>query len=149
MLKTGDNPQGTEQAVFDDMAKGMKEDRAKFFGGFFKDFCAVNLITHPVSTELIQWCTGVAMRASLKATLACAKSFATTDFGPDLPAFKVRTLIIHGTADKTVPIDAAGRAAATAISHSTLVEYEGAAHGLFATEKARFTKDLLDFIRRY
>jgi pimeloyl-ACP methyl ester carboxylesterase len=148
MLKTSDNPHGTEQAVFDDMAAGMKEDRAKFFAGFFKDFFGVGWISHPVSDELIQWARSVAMQAGLKATLECAKSFATTDFRKDLPAFNVPTLIIHGTGDKTVPIDAAGRAAAKGISKSTLVEYDGAPHGLFATEKNRFTKDLLDFLGR-
>ena len=86
------------------------------------------------------------MQASLQATLECAKSFATTDFRPDLAAFKVPTLIIHGTDDKTVPIDASGRAAAKGISQATLTEYEGAPHGLFATEKDRLTRDLLQFL---
>ena len=148
MLKTSDNPDGTEQAVFDKMAQAMKEDRAKFFAGFFKDFFGVSMVSHAVSEPVLEWARSVSMQASLKATLECAKSFATTDFRGDLPAFKVPTLIIHGTGDKTVPIDAAGRAAAKGISQSTLVEYDGAAHGLFATEKARFTKDLLDFLGR-
>ncbi len=148
MLKTADNPDGTDEAVFDQMTRGMKEDRAKFFAGFFKDFFGVGLIAHPVSDELMQSCVNVAMQASLRATLECAKSFASTDFRADLSAFKVPTLIIHGTADKTVPIDAAGRAAAKGIIGSTLIEYEGAPHGLFATEKDRFTKDLLSFLRQ-
>ncbi len=148
MLKTSDNPTGTDQAVFEKMTLGIKEDRAKFFAGFFKDFFGVGMISHPVSDELIGWACSVSMQASLKATLECAKSFATTDFRGDLGAFKVPTLIIHGTADKTVPIDPAGRAAAKGIRNSTLVEYDGAPHGLFATEKERFTKDLLDFIRQ-
>ena len=63
------------------------------------------------------------MQASLKATLECAKAFATTDFRADLPSFRMPTLILHGTADKTVPIDATARPAAAAIPHSTLVEY--------------------------
>jgi len=46
-----------------------------------------------------------------------------------------------------VPIDAAGRAAARGIAQSQLIEYEGAPHGLFATEKERLTRDLLNFIR--
>ena len=146
MLKTSDNPDGTEQAVFDKMAEGMKEDRAKFFAGFFKDFFGVNLLSHPASTELMEWARSVSMQASLKATLACAKSFASTDFRPDLAAFKVPTLIIHGTDDKTVPIDASGRAAARGISQATLIEYEGAPHGLFATEKDRLALDLLQFL---
>ena len=146
MLKTSDNPDGTDQAVFDKMAEGIKEDRAKFFAGFFKDFFGVNLLSHPASAELMEWARSQAMQASLKATLACAKSFASTDFRPDLAAFKVPTLIIHGTDDKTVPIDAAGRAAASGIAQATLIEYDGAPHGLFATEKDRLTLDLLQFL---
>lgn len=147
MLKTPDNPDGTDASVFDEMTKGMKEDRAKFFAGFFKDFFGVGIVSHPVSAELIEWARTVSMQAGLKPTLACAKAFATTDFRPDLAAFKVPTLIIHGTGDKTVPIDAAGRAAAKGIANSTLIEYDGAPHGLFATHKSRFTKDLLAFVK--
>ena len=145
MLKTDDNPDGTDEAVFAKMTQGMKDDRAKFFAGFFKDFFGVVLLGHPVSAELMQSAVNVAMQASLRATPECAKSFATTDFRADLSAFNVPTLIIHGTADKTVPIRASGRAAAAGIANSTLIEYDGAPHGLFATDKVRLTKDLLDF----
>ena len=147
MLKTPDNPQGSEQSVFDGMREGILEDRAKFFHGFFKDFFGVGILSHPVSEPLMQWAQSMAMQASLKATLECAISFASTDFRADLTAFTKPTLIIHGTDDKTVPIEAAGRAAARAIGHSTLIEYAGAAHGLFATHKARLNSDLLAFLR--
>ena len=147
MLKTDSNPDGTDAAVFDTITQGIEQDRAQFFAGFFKDFYGVGLLSSPVSDELLQWSWTMAMQASLKATLACAKSFATTDFRPDLSAFSVPTLIIHGTSDKTVPIDAAGRAAARGIANSTLLEYDGAPHGLFATDKERMTQDLLAFIR--
>jgi len=148
MLKTDDNPKGTPKAVFDKMVQGMREDRAEFFGKFFEDFYGVGMLSSPVSEEVIDWSRQVAMLASLKATLASAASFATTDFRPDLAAFKVPTLIIHGTGDKTVPIDAAGRAAAKGIAGSILLEYDGAAHGLLVTEKERVTSDLLDFLQR-
>lgn len=148
MLKTDDNPDGVDQAVFDGMAQGIKADRAEFFGSFFDNFFGVGLLTSPVSDELLEATRQVAMQASLKATLACIQSFGSTDFRPDLPAFRVPTLVIHGTADKIVSIDNAGRAAARGIAQSTLLEYEGAPHGLFATEKNRLTQDLLDYIRR-
>jgi pimeloyl-ACP methyl ester carboxylesterase len=148
MLKTDDNPDGTDQSVFDDMAAGIIKDRAAFFADFMKSFFGVGMLSHPVSEEIIEWCRTLAMQASLKATLDCAKAFSTTDFRSELAAFKVPTLIIHGTSDKTVPIDAAGRAAARGIARSSLIEYEGAPHGLFVTEKARLTQDLLDFIRK-
>ena len=148
MLKTADNPNGTEQAAFDKMALAMKDDRAAFFAAFFKDFFGVGLMTKPVSAEVLQWACNVSMQAGLKGTLECAKSFSSTDFRPDLAAFKVPTLVIHGTADKTVPIDAAGRAAAQGIAHAQLIEYDGAPHGLFATHKERFSEDLLRFLGR-
>jgi non-heme chloroperoxidase len=147
MLKTADNPIGTDQAVFAKMGEGMKKDRAKFFASFFEDFYGVGMISSPVSDEVVEWSRSVAMQAGLKATLACANSFATTDFRGDLPAFRVPTLVIHGTSDKTVPVEL-GRAAAKGIAGATLIEYDGAPHGLFASEKERLTQDLLDFIRR-
>lgn len=146
MLKTDDHPDGTDELVFAKMAQAIKDDRPKFFAGFFKDFFGVGLLGHPVSAELLHSAVNVAMQASLKATLECAHSFATTDFRPDLAAFTVPTLIIHGNADKTVPIRASARAAAAGIANSTLIEYDGAPHGLFVTDRVRLTKDLLDFV---
>ena len=64
------------------------------------------------------------------------------------PVSKVPTLIIHGTEDKTVPIDASSRAAAKGIAGSTLLEYEGAPHGLFATHKDGLSSDLAEFLVR-
>ncbi len=147
MLQTDDNPHGVPAPLFAQMTVGMKQDRAQFFAGFFKSFYGVGVIKHPVSNELMENSLDVAMQASLKATLACAEAFGTTDFRPDLASFTVPTLIIHGTADQTVPIDATGRAAAKAIPHAKFIEYDGAPHGLFATEKERLTGDLLAFLR--
>lgn len=101
-----------------------------------------------VSPELLDWARGVALQGSLRATLGCLRAFSGTDFRPDLKAFTLPTLLIHGTGDRTVPIEASSRLAAQGIAGSQLIEYEGAPHGLFATHKARLTRDLLDFIGR-
>lgn len=147
MLKTDDNPNGVDQSVFDGMGEAILSDRPKFFADFFKDFYGVGLMSRPVSDEFLQWTRSIAMQASLKATLACAGSFATTDFRPDLSAITVPTLIIHGTDDATVPIDASGRPAAKAIASATLQEYDGAPHGLFATHKEQLESDLIAFLK--
>ena len=147
MLKTADNPNGVPQAMFDQMTAGMKKDRAQFFAGFFKTFFGEGLLAKPVSDELMESARDVALMAGLKPTLACAKAFATTDFRPDLEAFKVPTLIIHGTEDKTVPIDATGRVLAKKIAQAKLIEYDGAPHGVFASHKEQLTQDLLAFLR--
>lgn len=104
MLQTADNPAGVEQAVFDQMAAGMREDRAKFFSGFFKQFYGVGVVKRPVSDEVLEWSRSVAMQAGLRPTLACAEAFATTDFRPDLAALRVPTLVLHGAEDPCLPL---------------------------------------------
>lgn len=148
MLKTDDNPNGVDEAVFDRMTEAVLTDRAAFFTNFFKEFYGVGILSKPVSDEYMQWTRSVAMQASLKATLACAKSFATTDFRADLEAVTVPTVVIHGTQDQTVPIDASGRPAAKGIASAVLKEYEGAPHGLFATHKEDLAADLLEFLNQ-
>ena len=129
MLQTEDNPDGVPQSVFDTMTEGMKEDRAHFFSGFFKDFFGVGWVSAPVSDEVLMNAWRQTMMAGLRPTLAAAKAFATTDFRPDLKSFTVPTLVIHGTADKTVPIDATGRVVAAQVPNAELIEYDGSPHG--------------------
>jgi pimeloyl-ACP methyl ester carboxylesterase len=116
--------------------------------GFFEKLFAVTVESQPVCPQLLEWARSVSMQPSLKATLDCAKSFTTTDFRGELATFKEPTLIIHGTDDQIVPIDASSRLTAKGIAQSTLLEYDGAPHGLFATHKERLTTDLLDFLKR-
>lgn len=106
------------------------------------------MLNHPASQEVLEWSRSISMSANLKATLACAGAFSSTDFCTDLSAIKVPTFIIHGTDDETVPIEASCRAAASAIPNSQLIEYEGSPHGLLITEKQRFTNDLLNFLQK-
>ena len=146
MLKTDDNPDGVPQATFDEMTAGMKKDREHFFAGFFKSFYGEGLLTDAVSDEVLMNSWRQAMMAGLRPTLAAAEAFATTDFRPDLASFTVPTLVIHGTRDATVPIDATARVVAARVPGARLIEYDGSAHGLFATDKERLVGDLLDFL---
>ena len=148
MLKDDSNPDGVDGAVFEDKMKApIRQDRAHFMAGFAKQFYGEGLVSRPVSQEVLQHFQMMAMMAGLPGTLACIDSFGKTDFRPDLAAFTVPTLIIHGTGDKTVPIDPSARSAAKGIAQATLVEYEGEPHGLNVTVKDRLTDDLLTFVR--
>lgn len=147
MSRTDDHPAGVDPSVFEQMIDGLKRDRAHFFADFFPSFYGVGLLSHSVSQEVIDWSRSVAMQASLRATLQCVEAFAKTDFRAELAAFTVPTLIVHGTGDQTVPIDATARAAARLIPQARLIEYDGAPHGLLATHKEKITSDLLDFLR--
>jgi len=146
LLKSDDNPEGVPEEQFEAMREGIRKDRAAFFESFFKTFFGVGFIAHPVSDSQLNLAWTMAMQAGLLPTLATLDAFAGTDFRPDLAAIDVPTLIIHGTSDKTVPIEPTGRAAAAAIPGARLIEYDGAPHGLFATEKDRLSRDLIEFL---
>ncbi|MHA6317276.1 alpha/beta fold hydrolase [Altererythrobacter sp. CAU 1778] len=143
MLKTDDNPEGVPQSTFDEMTQGMKDDFRAFFTDFFKSFYG----SKP-SDEERHWAWQTTMHASQYATLQSAAAFATTDFRPDLPSLTVPTLVIHGTEDETVPIDATGRAVAEQVPSAELIEYDGEPHAVFATQTERLGDDLLAFLGR-
>ena len=146
LLKTADNPEGVDRSVFDQMIQQLQADRPHFLASFGKAFFGAGLLTSPVSAELLEWCRGMALQGSPLATLDCVRTFSETDFRADLAAIRVPTLVIHGTSDGTVPLEVSGRRAAAAIAGARLVEYEGAPHGLFYTEKDRLNADLTAFI---
>jgi pimeloyl-ACP methyl ester carboxylesterase len=147
VVQTDDNPEGVPESKLHAMTEMMKQDRASFMQGFFKTFFGVGVISHPVSDEVLMNAWRQAMMAGLRPTLAAAKAFSYTDFRPDLKSFDgVPTLCIHGTADETVPIGATGKVVADRVPSARLIEYEGSPHGIFATDKERFAKDLVDFL---
>ena len=147
LLKTADHPDGADRSVFDQMVSGLASDRPHFLATFGKLFYGVGLLTSPVSSEVLDWTLWMAMQASPIATTDCVRAFSETDFRPDLAAFTIPTLVIHGDADTTVPAAITGKAAAAGIAGSIYKEYPGAPHGLFMTEKDRLAADLLEFIR--
>jgi len=147
MLDTSDIADRVDMTGFERMTHGIKTDRANYWEGFFKDFFGVGMLTHPVSREVVEWARAMSMQSGLLPTLACAKAFTMTDFRPDMSSFTVPTLIIHGTADKIVPIETSSRKAALSIEHAQLMEYEGAPHGLFASHKDQLFSDVLAFLK--
>ncbi|ACM40197.1 alpha/beta fold hydrolase [Agrobacterium vitis] len=146
LLKDASNPDGVDASVFEGMKNDIRKDRFAFLQSFAKTFYGVGLVTSPVSQGVLDWSFILGVMASPKATIDCVDAFGKTDFRPDLAAFTIPTLVIHGTADKTVPIDPAGRAAANGIAGAKLIEYEGEPHGLFATAPDRLNRDLIEFL---
>ena len=146
LLKTDDNPDGVDGKVFDDIEQQIRADRPAFLRDFNTKFYGRSVIKHTVSEPVLDWTQDMALAGSLRATLATANSWATTDFRQDLKAIDIPVLVIHGTSDNTVPIDAAGRRTVKLIPGATLSEYEGEPHGLYLTASDRLNKELLNFI---
>ncbi len=146
LLKTDDNPDGVDAKVFDDIEQQIRKDRPAFLKEFGAKFFGRTLINHTVSEPVLEWNQEMALTGSLRATLACAKSWATTDFREDLASITIPVLVIHGTGDATVPIDVSARKSIKLLPNATLSEYEGEPHGLFITASDRLNAELLQFI---
>ncbi len=146
LLKTADNPDGVDKSVFDGMRAGITADRAEFFNGFGKVFMGADRPGSKVSPGALTQTHSMALMASLKSTLDCVIAFSETDFRPDLKAFSMPTLIVHGDDDAIVPIDLTARLAAQMVTGSKLEVYPGAPHGFCFTHKDRLNADLLAFI---
>ena len=98
-----------------------------------------------VSPEMKQWLMGLILETSPRANIECLRSFWQDDFRPDMQAFTVPTLIIHGELDRNMPI-LCGQRTARAIAGSQFKIYEDAAHAIYVTHKDRLNRDLLEFI---
>lgn len=144
--QTDDNPDGVPQSMLDQIMQELRADRPAFLRTFLDQFYGVGWISKPVSQAVLDASWHMGMQAGLAQTVMCAQAWSSTDFTADCAAFNVPTLIIHGTADRNVPIDPTARMAARLIPQAQLVEYDGEPHGIFETQRDRLVADLLTFI---
>ena len=148
LLKTDENPDGAgDQAFFDGTAAAVAEDRYAFLTGFFKDFYNLDdYLGNRVSQEAVDASVAVANQAG-NAAIAAAPLTWLTDFRADIPAVTVPALILHGTADNILPIDATARRFRELLPEATYVEIDGAPHGLLWTHGAEVNEALLAFLQ--
>jgi pimeloyl-ACP methyl ester carboxylesterase len=79
--------------------------------------------------------------------IACNRSLVSTDLRPDLAKIDRPTLILHGDADASAPLEITGKPTAAGIKGAVLKIYPGAPHGLFLTHVQEVNTDLAAFIR--
>ncbi len=150
ILERADNPEGVPRSALDAHIAALHKDRVLYFAdGTLKYFGLGSRWPAPevLSPELVQWAIRLILESSPKAVIECMRTNWETDFRPDLRAFTVPTLIIHGNNDQNAPLDMCGRRTARLIAESQLKVYEGAPHGLFLTHKERLNDDLLVLIQ--
>ncbi|OLZ51774.1 alpha/beta hydrolase, partial [Streptomyces amritsarensis] len=148
LLKTGDNPGGVDGSVFEGIKQAVTADRYAYFSAFYQDFYNLdeNLGTR-ISEEAVRNSWNVAAGASWYASLACVSTW-TTDFRADIKKIDVPALILHGTADRILPIDATGEPFRKALPQADYVVVEGAPHGLLWTHAQEVTDALLAFLAK-
>ncbi|MCX4477240.1 alpha/beta hydrolase [Streptomyces cellulosae] len=148
LLKTDDNPTGVDGSVFEGIEKAVTADRYAYFTAFYQDFYNLdeNLGTR-ISEEALRNSWNVAAGSSPYASIAAVATW-TTDFRADLAKIDVPALILHGTADRILPIEATGEPFHQALPQADYVVIEGAPHGLLWTHAQEVTDALLAFLAK-
>ncbi len=145
LLKTADNPEGVDKRVFDGILAAIAKDRLAYQTAFLNDFYNTDVyLGDRVSEEVVRDSWNIAAGASPVGTAACVPTW-YTDFRADLPKIDVPTLVVHGDADRILPIAACGIKTHQAIKGSRLVVVENAPHGLLWTHADEVNKALLAF----
>jgi non-heme chloroperoxidase len=124
LLKTADNPEGVDASVFAGIEKAVAADRYAFFTGFFQNFYNTDLLLGKrVSEQAVQASWNIAATASATASLACVPTW-HEDFREDLARIDVPTLVMHGDADRILPVTATVLRSAKLIkgAHQTIVK---------------------------
>lgn len=147
LLKADDNPGGAApRDFFEDIVAQVEADRYAHLTGFFHDFYNLDEnLGSRISEEAVRnsWNTGSGMGAV--AAAACPLTW-ITDFREDVPKIDVPSLIVHGTGDRTLPIDATARRFTELLPSAEYVEIPGAPHGLLWTHADRVNELLLGFL---
>lgn len=145
-LKTDDNPDGVDRAVFENIRKTLSKECPHPFAAGAPGFFGVP--KNNVSQEILDWWVRMIVDGcSLKVILDTHKMFTETDFRPELRKISVPTLLVHGDNDTSTPIETTARKTVPLITGCQLKVYAGAAHGLPFTHADQLNADLLAFAK--
>ena len=148
LLKTNDNPEGVDAAVFEGIQKAVAADRYGFFTEFFKNFYNTDvLLGKGVSEQAVQASWNVACISSAVASLACVPTW-HEDFRNDIAKIDVPTLVIHGDSDRIVPLAASGQRTATLVPGAELVVIKEGPHNIAWTHAEQVNAELLKFLAK-
>jgi non-heme chloroperoxidase len=146
--KSAENPNGADQAVVGTVQQAISEDRFKWLTGLVGDlFNLDENLGHRISEETVRAAWSAAADASPIATRACPPGW-LEDFSGDITRIDVPTLILHGTADRILPIEGQGRRLHVALPDARYVEIDGGPHVMCVTHAPEVNRQLLSFLRQ-
>ncbi|ASN38036.1 alpha/beta hydrolase [Arthrobacter sp. 7749] len=151
LVARDDNPDGVPQQVFDDIITHAKDDRFAWFTNFFSNFYNLSdTLGERISQEAVTANWNTAVSSAPVAAYAVVPAW-IEDFRGDVEAVRASgkpVLILHGTADNILPIDATARRFHQAVPEADYVEVEGAPHGLLWTHAEEVNAALLAFVTK-
>jgi pimeloyl-ACP methyl ester carboxylesterase len=147
LLQAQDNPEGVDIGVFEGIESAITADRYAFFTAFLGNFYNTDvLLGKRISEQVVQSSWNVAVGSSATATFECVHTW-YTDFRKDVARIDVPTLVMHGDADRILPIAASGERTAKLIKGARYVVVKGAPHGMLWTHAEEVNRELVSFLR--
>jgi len=147
LLKTADNPEGVDGSVFAGIQQAVAKDRYAFFTEFFKNFYNTDvLLGKRISEQAVQASWNIAAGASPIASVACVPTW-HTDFRKDLARIDIPALVIHGDADRILPIAVSGQRTAKLAKGARYVVVKDGPHCITWTHADIVNPALLDFLK--
>lgn len=144
--KSADNPSGVDAAGVTGVQQAILEDRFAWLTGLLGDLLNLDEnLGKRVSEDTLRATWQAGSEASPYATWAGPPGW-LADFGQDISRIDVPTLILHGTADRILPIDGQGRRLRAALPKARYVEIDGGPHLMCVTHAAEVNRELLDFL---
>lgn len=147
LAKSEDNPGGLGPEFLEATIRALKEDRPKWFADGAPAYFATGTNGSWISQALVDDAIQSILRTPLEVQIACLRIVFGSDLRADLRRIEIPTLVLHGDADVSAPVDLTGRPTAALLPNGRLLVYPGAPHGLYVTERDRITNDLLEFAR--
>jgi pimeloyl-ACP methyl ester carboxylesterase len=145
--KSADNPEGVDQAGVTDVQQAILTDRFAWLTGLVGNLLNLDdYLGKRVSDETVRVIWNAGAEASPWATWACPPGW-LVDFSDDITHIDIPTLILHGTADRILPINGQGRRLHAALPDAHYVEIDGGPHVMGVTHAAEVNHELLAFLR--
>jgi pimeloyl-ACP methyl ester carboxylesterase len=151
LLQTDDNPTGVPREVFDGIVEAASADRFAWFTGFYQNFYNLDEnLGSRISEEAVRNSWNVAASSAAIAAAGVVPTW-IEDFRGDVAKVRASgtpSLILHGTSDRILPIDATGREFHRVFPEAEYVEVDGAPHGLLWTHADQVNAALLAFLAK-
>ncbi|WP_049565214.1 alpha/beta fold hydrolase [Nonomuraea sp. SBT364] len=145
--QTDDNPEGVPSFLLDASLAALDADRPHWLARQAQAFFATHLgneVSVAQSDHVMQQC----LATSAWAVRQCQQAVVDFDHRATLPEITVPTLVVHGAADFSAPVEVTGRRTAQLIPGATYLEYPTAGHGLFVSHRDQLNADLLAFLKQ-
>ncbi|HYQ67973.1 alpha/beta hydrolase [Actinophytocola sp.] len=145
--KSDENPEGVDQAGVAGVQQAILDDRFAWLTGLVENLLNLDdYLGERVSEQTVRAIWNAGADASPWATWACPPGW-LTDFSDDITKIDIPTLILHGTADRILPINGQGRRLHAALPAARYAEIDGGPHVMGVTHAEEVNRELLAFLR--